>query len=127
MKEVYLHKNDIPKSCVDCDFRQDTYCKAQRIDDGEYVSCNQSKSRMKNGKPITCPLKCIESGGLCEQKTCKNMTEKNPVDEFICSECGFHYEDVSETREDEDGEYSYKVEFVTKYCPNCGAKVEDEE
>lgn len=69
----------------------------------------------------------IESGELCEQKTCKNMTEKNPVDEFICSECGFHYEDVSGTREDEDGEYSYKVEFVTKYCPNCGAKVEDEE
>lgn len=68
-----------------------------------------------------------ESGELCEQKTCKNISEKNPVDEFICSECGFHYEDVSETREDEDGEYSYKVEFVTKYCPNCGAKVEDEE
>lgn len=67
----------------------------------------------------------IESGELCEQKTCKNISEKNPVDEFICSECGFHYEDVSETREDEDGEYSYKVEFVTKYCPNCGAKVEE--
>ena len=31
------------------------------------------------------------------------------------------------TREDEDGEYSYKVEFETKYCPNCGAKVEEEE
>lgn len=69
----------------------------------------------------------IESGKLCKQKTCKNMTWKNPVDEFICSNCGFHYEDVSETREDEDGEYSYKVEFVTKYCPNCGAKVENEE
>ena len=69
----------------------------------------------------------IESGELCEQKTCKNISGKNPVDEFICSECGFHYEDVSETREDEDGEYSYKVEFVTKYCPNCGAKVEEEE
>lgn len=69
----------------------------------------------------------IESGELCEQRTCKNMTDKNPVDEFICSNCGFHYEDISETREDEDGEYSYKVEFETKYCPNCGAKVEEEE
>ena len=64
MKEIYLHKYDIPKSCVDCDFRQDTYCKAQRIDDGEYVLCNQSKSSMLNEKPITCPLKCIESGEL---------------------------------------------------------------
>lgn len=69
----------------------------------------------------------IESGEIIEQKTCKNISEKNPVDEFICSECGFHYEDFSETKYDEDGEYSYKVEFVTKYCPNCGAKVEDEE
>lgn len=69
----------------------------------------------------------IESGELCEQKTCKNVSKKHPVDEFICSECGFHYENVSETREDEDGEYFYKVEFETKYCPNCGAKVEDEE
>lgn len=67
----------------------------------------------------------IESGELCKQKTCKNISEKNPVDEFICSECGFHYEDVAETKYDEDGEYSYFVEFVTKYCPNCGAKVEE--
>ena len=68
MKEVYLHKFDMPRSCVDCDFRQNTFCKAQRIDDGEYVSCHQSKSRMKDGKPITCPLKCIESGELCDRK-----------------------------------------------------------
>lgn len=67
MKEIYLHKSDIPKSCVDCDFRQNTYCKAQRIDDGEYVSCKQSKSHMLEGKPITCPLKCIESGELCDR------------------------------------------------------------
>lgn len=86
--------------------------------------CNPCKTQKYALKEI---ITAIESGELCEQKTCKNISEKNPVDEFICSECGFHYEDVSETREDEDGEYSYKVEFVTKYCPNCGAKVEDEE
>ena len=67
----------------------------------------------------------IECGELCEQKTCQNVSKKHPVDEFICSECGFHYEDVSETKYDEDGEYFYKVEFETKYCPNCGAKVEE--
>ena len=76
MKEVYLHKNDIPKSCVDCDFRQNTYCKAQRIDNGEYVSCRQSKNRMKDGKPITCPLKCIESGELCDREEVKRETAK---------------------------------------------------
>lgn len=76
MKEVYLHKYDMPKSCVDCDFREDTNCKAQRIDDGEYVSCHQSKSRMKDGKPITCPLKCIESGELCDREEVKKETAR---------------------------------------------------
>ena len=93
--------------------------------------CNDIIGDCKPCKPQENALKeiinAIESDELCEQKTCKNMTIKNTVDEFICSECGFHYEDVSETREDEDGEYSYKVEFETKYCPNCGARVEDEE
>lgn len=83
MKEIYLHKNDIPKNCVDCDFRQNTYCKAQRIDDREYVSCNQSKNRMKNGKPITCPLKCIESDELCEQEEVRKETVRNVLKDVI--------------------------------------------
>lgn len=76
MKEIYLHTYDMPRSCVDCDFRQDTYCKAQRIDDGEYVSCNQLKSRMKDGKPITCPLRCIESGELCDREEVRKETAR---------------------------------------------------
>lgn len=76
MKEVYLHKFDMPRSCVDCDFRQGTNCKAQRIDDGEYVSCHQSKKDMKDGKPITCPLKCIESGELCDREEVRKETAR---------------------------------------------------
>lgn len=93
----------------------------------EEQPCTEGKCHQNKRRRLAELEDKIESGELCEQKTCKNISEKNPVDEFICSECGFHYEDVSETREDEDGEYSYEVEFVTKYCPNCGAKVEDEE
>ena len=76
MKEIYLHTYDMPRSCVDCDFRQDTYCKAQRIDDGEYVSCNQSKSGMKDGKPITCPLRCIKSGELFDCEDVRKETAR---------------------------------------------------
>lgn len=83
MKEVYLHKYDMPKSCVDCDFREDTNCKAQRIDDGEYVSCHQSKSRMKDGKPITCPLKCIESGELCNREEVRKETAREILQMLI--------------------------------------------
>ena len=58
--------------------------------------------------------------------TCKNLTENNPVDEFICSNCGFMMEDFIEKWIDEDdGDVTYH-EFEIQYCPNCGAKVEDE-
>lgn len=59
-------------------------------------------------------------------KTCKNITENHPVDEFICSECGFMVEEFFEKRVDEDdGEVTF-YEFEIKYCPNCGAKVVEE-
>lgn len=56
-------------------------------------------------------------------KTCKNETENNPVDEFICSECGFMTAGFSEKRIDKDfGDMTY-YEFEIKYCPKCGTKV----
>lgn len=77
-------------------------------------------------------LKCheledkIEMGELCDRKTCKNITDKNPVDEFVCSSCGFIIDDFSRVKVDDDGEV-FHYEYEIKYCPNCGAKVEDEE
>lgn len=63
------------------------------------------------------------SAGIGKMKTCKNESNNNPVDEFICSECGFMTEDFSEKRVDmDDGEVTYH-EFEFRYCPNCGAKV----
>ena len=55
--------------------------------------------------------------------TCKNETEINPVDEFICSNCGFITEDFSKLKIDEDNGERWLSEFEIKYCPNCGAKV----
>ena len=66
------------------------------------------------------------SAGIGKMKTCKNESDNNPVDEFICSECGFMTEDFSEKRVDmDDGEVTYH-EFEFRYCPNCGAKVVEE-
>lgn len=66
------------------------------------------------------------SAGIGKMKTCKNASDNNPVDEFICSECGFMTEDFSEKRIDEDdGDVTYH-EFEFRYCPNCGAKVVEE-
>lgn len=66
------------------------------------------------------------SAGIGKMKTCKNESDNNPVDEFICSECGFMTEDFSEKRIDEDdGDVTYH-EFEFRYCPNSGAKVVEE-
>lgn len=57
------------------------------------------------------------SAGIGKMKTCKNESNNNPVDEFICSECGFMTEDFSEKRVDmDDGEVTYH-EFEFRYCP----------
>lgn len=58
-----------------------------------------------------------------EVKLGYNKSSMNPVDEFICSECGAMFADVSLVKEDEEnGDINY-YEFEFKYCPNCGAKM----
>ena len=53
----------------------------------------------------------------------KNETEMNPVDEFICSECGFASRDMSGYDIEEDCYY----EFNPHFCPNCGAKMDGDD
>lgn len=53
-----------------------------------------------------------------------NKTSMHPVDEFWCSECGFCCADYTETKYDEDGDYTYSCECQFSYCPRCGAKMD---
>lgn len=50
----------------------------------------------------------------------RNETQMNPVDEFICSECGFTVQDF----EGYDSEEEVYYGFNPHYCPNCGAKMD---
>lgn len=52
----------------------------------------------------------------------KNITPLNPVDEFICSECGIILRDVAEYIIEDD---VYR-EFWFNFCPECGAKMDGE-
>lgn len=65
----------------------------------------------------------IEQGTLIEEKTCTNISENHPVDEFICSNCCFALVDFAEQRIDEENDDITHHEYEIKYCPNCGAKV----
>lgn len=52
----------------------------------------------------------------------RNITELNPVDEFICSECGAVFEDVYICKINEAGDRLYYA-YTFNYCPSCGAKM----
>lgn len=56
-------------------------------------------------------------------KQCRNITEQNPVDEFICSNCGLILRDLQRVEIDADtGDESY-YEFEVAYCPKCGCEI----
>lgn len=52
----------------------------------------------------------------------RNETPFHPADEFICSECGICFREMSSYDLDDD---VFK-EFYFNYCPNCGAKMDEE-
>jgi hypothetical protein len=55
---------------------------------------------------------------------CNNNQNYHEVDEFRCSVCGLHLEDWSRRICDEDTGDEFFVEYVLKYCPECGAKMD---
>ncbi len=63
---------------------------------------------------------------VAEVRHGSNITEMHPVDEFICSECGFMCEDLVEKIYDDEGDYFHYREYEFKYCPECGAKLDKE-
>lgn len=48
-----------------------------------------------------------------------NKTNRNPLDEFICSECGFTCHNLMSY----DNEKSDYYEVEPNFCPNCGIAI----
>lgn len=61
------------------------------------------------------------------QKICRNETENDEVDEFVCSACGLILQEFQEVRVDEDDGEETRHQFIIRYCPQCGAKVVDDD
>ena len=54
---------------------------------------------------------------------CRNISDCNPVDELICSECGLIMRELRGYEIDEDTNDESCYEFEFRYCPRCGRKV----
>lgn len=97
---------DMPKNCKNC-FCYDCWDNTCRIKD---IHIDNVYMRSE-----CCPI--VEVSNVKEVKYGNNITSMNPVDEFICSECGFTCEDLSGYDKEEDIYYEYEP----KFCPECGA------
>ncbi len=90
----------------------------------------KNKEKLRLGTVIN-EIELAEKGlnrhvDFVEVKHGHNKTSMHPVDEFWCSECGFCCADYTETKYDEDGDYTYSCECEFDYCPRCGAKMDKE-
>ena len=56
----------------------------------------------------------------------KNVTEENPVDQLICSECGLILEGYHRRVIDDDEGFEIYYEFKPNFCPSCGADMRGE-
>ena len=64
-----------------------------------------------------------DKSNFAEVKHGQNLNVKYAeCDEFRCSECGIHLKDWCECTDEDDNVWS---EYVFKYCPNCGAKIDE--
>ena len=66
----------------------------------------------------------LPTADVVEVKHGYNKTSMNHIDEFWCSVCGFCCADYTETKYDEDGDYTYSCECEFDFCPRCGAKMD---
>lgn len=89
-----------------------------------------SDANRKNGHTIenspTTFLVFLDTKGLLKEsheKKGHNCNEDYAAcDQFVCSECGIELQDWQRVERIEDISYH---EYVFRFCPNCGAKMED--
>ncbi len=91
-----------------------------------YATCPDKISKIKARlvKKIKEDIDNTPAANVEEVKHGHNATSMHPVDEFLCSVCGFCCADYTETKYDDDGDYTYSCECEFDYCPKCGAKMD---
>lgn len=57
----------------------------------------------------------------------KNIgTDYDETDQFVCSECGIELQGWYRVEHDEDDDEETIHEYRVRYCPQCGARVNEE-
>ena len=105
MAKEYIERDSLVGKLIEM-----KYCStSSKIDFGDVI-------RLINSEP-TANVQKVRHG--------ENVTTMNPVDEFECSECGFVCE-IYENIYDDEYTLDCQREYNPKFCPNCGAIMDEE-
>ena len=72
-------------------------------------------------------IKALKQEPCANAKKCHNVnSDYAECDQFVCSNCGIELQDWHRVERDgDDGDITYH-EYEFKYCPNCGAKINED-
>ena len=121
------------KPCPFCGAAADFYQKI--YDNGAitaYVACKKCHVRTREIPAIVKYCANDEAAKIWNQRKVANAIHATNLsavawcDKLICSHCGIVLQDWVEVRYDEDMDDTTHHEYVFNYCPNCGAKIDDE-
>lgn len=121
------------KPCPFCGAAADFYQKI--YDNGAitaYVECKKCHIRTREIPAVVKYCANDEAAKIWNQRKvapvihATNLSAVAWCDKLICSHCGIVLQDWVEVRYDEDMDDTTHHEYVFNYCPNCGAKIDDE-
>ena len=92
-----------------------------------YLTDYFSNFSIKDYKEIEKIIKALKQEPCEDAKKCHNVnSEYAECDQFVCSNCGIELQDWHRVERDgDDGDITYH-EYEFKYCPNCGAKINED-
>lgn len=97
--------------------------KVERFIENGLNNPDKSKAFGHDAVEILTEVHFMDAADVWPLQVGENITENNPVDEFVCSKCGIILEDWSRVEIDEDDGERTNHEYAFRFCPNCGAKM----
>lgn len=108
--------------------REDAIAVMHKLHDDDVALYSVDIPECFDAKTAVEALRTIHTADVVEVRHGENIGEDyDAVDQFVCSKCGIELQGWYRVERDmDDGEETHH-EYVMRYCPNCGAKMDEVE